>query len=138
MCTKFSGSSRTFLPPLPIQLIMSLRRLASKSSLLDQDYERGDKYCTSPVLERKLEVFAWIPGHKAPEGNVFARLVDRLQEPTKPHQCYYKHEATIPDFAFKIDLSLYTLTPPSHCELELVQAVTDHLRRKHKEASGGW
>ena len=117
---------------------MSLSRLASKSSFLDPDYERGDKYCTSPVLERKLEVFAWVPGHKTPEGNVFARLVDRLQDSTKPHQCYYKHEVTIPDFASKIDLSLYTLTLPSHCDLELVQAVTDHLRRKHKEASDGW
>jgi hypothetical protein len=118
--------------------VMSLRRLASKSSFLYQDHERGDKYCTSPMLERKLEVFAWVPGHKAPEGNVLTRLVNRFQDPTKPHQCYYKHEATIPDFISKIDLSQFTLTPPSQCDLELVQTVTDHLRCKHKEASDGW
>jgi hypothetical protein len=104
-----------------------------------QRRERGDEYCTTPRLERKLEVFEWVPRCRATEGGtVLARMVNRFQQaPTSPQHHYYKHEATLPDFSTK-DLSQYTLTPPSQCEFELVQAVTDHLRHRRKRASDGW
>jgi hypothetical protein len=100
--------------------------------------ERDDEYCTTPRMERKLEVFEWVRGYRATEGTVLARMANRFQQaPTSPYLRYYKHEATLPDISTK-DLSHYTLTPPSQCEFELVQAVTDHLRHKQKRAPDGW
>jgi hypothetical protein len=110
--------------------------LFSLASWLDRRPERNDKYCTTATLERQLEVFEWVSGYKAIVGGVPARMVDQFIDQTNPHH-YYKHEATLPDFSTE-NLGQYKLTPPSQCEFELVQAVTDYLSRKRKWASDGW
>ena len=105
--------------------------------MLDRYRQRNDKYCTSPTFERRLEVFVWVSRYKADEGGALARLANCYRTSGNPPHRYYKHEATLPDI-FTTDLSPYTLTPPKQSDFQLLQAVTDYLRRKQKWKPEGW